>query len=353
MTKKKKESSIKDKIIIGLLWIVMIISLFFILAGIFQFFLALIEGDSIQVISTIIMILIFYGIYNLSTKSVEKRTENKLKYKPLLYLGGIFLGFILLGVIIGFYEGLTGPSEEEIYQKNLISSQNREIPETDENNLYSDSSEILLTENSSYTDKFKSLSSFAYGEDLNCSYPQEQVGEICCIRSSELVHMCEDEYQILLTEYENTNDVTIKNQNYKLNDVSFDLPEGYYLLEDIYMGGDKLDLYLIANDAIGNYYEIKVDDLGKNNNFNHRELSYFLYNTIYDFFNSTISEINFYKNENNKISYFDYYLEDDVGDISYIRYAIVEKNENFYAVIYSGSNEEYINEVNLITDSLN
>ena len=346
----------KDRIIVGLLWIITLICVFLIMTVVLGLVLEFLIGGYVpSPASGLVVLFLFAWIYKFSTKKIKQKTGKGVSH-ILLFGGAIGVLFIIL-LVIGVFSVMLEPSfedeQEELYTKNIQDVPDRTVPNSNEDGLYKTSSGLVLTQNSTYNERIKALHSYAYGDEINCTYPKEQVGRTCCIRSSESPAMCRDEYETLLKRYDETEELTTEGQIYNLNSKQIELPGDYYMLEDVSIGGENVDVLLGSNDLIGNYYEIKIIDKSYNFYFTHKELSYYVYNTLAEYFNSTISEITFYTNGKSKISYFDYYLVDDSQDVSYSRYALVERNKGYVVVVYSGSNKDFINEANLITDSLN
>lgn len=357
MTKKKNESKLsrKDKIMNGIWWFASIISVLFIGSSAIQLLLGVIrEEPGTYLVAALLMLLLFVWIYNVSTKAIKTQGDFKVGYKPIIFAIGIILILIFIGMLVGFYEGLTGDSEKDKYLENIENiNQNNNVPFSNSDEVYKTAPQLDNSKEDSYKNKIDRLNEVAGFEELNCQYPNEQVGEICCIRSEEAPNLCKNEFDSLMTKLEYVETITIANQSFNLNGEYIKLPGDYYILEDVTMAGSNIDIYLYSSDYLDNYYEMKIIDHGFIEDINHEEYSYFLFNTYQEIFGTAISEIQFYKNNENKISFFDYTLEDDFGEFSYNRYALVEKDSNYYVITYSSSTDSFINEVNLIADSFN
>lgn len=339
----------KEKLLNVLWWSLAIFSAFMLFGVIISIIegLYVVETSSTQIVAILILSIIFTLLYIVSVRRIK--SKKTITYQPVLYL---FLGIFVLSIIlflVGFFTSLLGPSFEEEQENIYIdNTQNiRDAPQGNQESLYQNT-----TINQEYSEKVSALNSYLYGKELRCEYPETQVGQTCCIESQELPGMCQQESETLLQKYMEAEEPTTEGQIYNLKSTQIEIPWGYYLVENISYGGDIVDMMLITEDELGNYYEIRITQSEENYDFNHQELSYFTYNTLSEYFNSTISQLNFYKSGDTKISYFDYYIVDNFGDTYYNRFALAENNNKFYTVIYSGTSRDFIDEVSIITDSI-
>ena len=255
---------------------------------------------------------------------------------------------IIIG--IGLFQTTFEEEQEEIYKTNVQNINLNKIPKNNEELIYENEYVSSSDKEDNYVNKLKRLEQYSYGESLDCEFPLEQVGRICCVRSEDSPSMCVTEFEELVRKFNDTEEVSNSTKEYDLDGEYINLPDDYFIVKDVHMGGEVINLLLGSYDFLGDYYEIRITKIEKID-FTHKEVSYYNYNTLATIFNSTISEITFYKNNENKISYFDYFIKDDLGEVSYNRYLLLEKDDYFVSIIYSGATKEFEEEVNFIANS--
>lgn len=103
------------------------------------------------------------------------------------------------------------------------------------------------------------LISFLYSSIDFCDPPYQKIGKMCCI-PSDLLYMCQEEEGVFYNKFNDSikDNIITKKTKMSKQDIpfSFIAPEGYYLVEDINMGGFDVPYYFIAygdngEDSIG------------------------------------------------------------------------------------------------------